>query len=135
MAPSDVEPMKKIVLLVDYDPRSIDAIRRCLAPLGVTLLLATDADAGEREFHRALPDLTLIQDLIPKRRGIDLCRSLKDSPAGQYQPVVLLADIRNGGRRRVIDSGCDTLIEKPFDDGTLVKVVRRFIPEAISFAS
>jgi CheY-like chemotaxis protein len=125
----------KIVLLVDYDPRSIDAIRRCLTSLGLTTLLATDADAGEREFHRAHPDLTLVQDLIPKRRGIDLCRSLKSSPAGQFRPVVLLADIRNGGRHRVIASGCDSLIEKPFDDATLLQVVRRFIPQAIPFAS
>jgi len=127
--------MTKIVLLVDYDPRSIDAIRRCLASLGVTTLLATDADAGEREFHRARPDLTLIQDLIPKRRGIDLCRSLKSSPAGQFHPVILLADIRNGGRHRVIASGCDMMIEKPFDDATLVAAVRRFIPQAFPFAS
>jgi CheY-like chemotaxis protein len=125
----------KTVLLVDYDPRSIDAIRRCLASLGVAVVLATDADAGERAFHKFHPDLTLVQDLIPRRRGIDLCRDLKCSQAGQFRPVVLIADIRSGGRHRVISSGCDSLLQKPFEDDALVEVVRRYIPNAFPFAS
>ena len=65
--------MKKTVLLVDYDPRSIDAIRRSLSTLHVQIVLAMDGEAGEREYHRTQPDLTLVQEIIPRKRGIDLC--------------------------------------------------------------
>ena len=61
--------MTKTVLRVDYDPLRIDAIRRSLATLGVHTVLATDGEAGEREFHRASPDLTLVRDVIPKKAG------------------------------------------------------------------
>jgi two-component system phosphate regulon response regulator PhoB len=121
--------MTKTVLLVDYDPASIDAIRRSLATLGVHVMLATDAEAGEREFHRALPDLTLIQDVIPKKRGIDLCRDLKNSLPGAHRPVVLLIFTRPGGRSPRLASRCDDWIAKPFDEATLLATVRKFFPE------
>ena len=120
--------MSKTVLLVDYDPRSIDAIRRSLTGMGVRILLATDGEVGEREFHRARPDLTLVQDVLPKKLGIDLCRDLKSSPSGHDGPVILLVHVRHGGRHRVLSSGCDEWIEKPFDEPTLLAAVRRFLP-------
>jgi DNA-binding response OmpR family regulator len=120
--------MTKTVLLVDYDPASIDAIRRSLATLGVRVVLATDADTGEREFHRALPDLTLVQDVIPRRRGVELCRDLKNSQLGAHCPVVLLIHARGGVRSARMMSRCDDWIEKPFSEQTLLAKVRRFLP-------
>jgi DNA-binding response OmpR family regulator len=117
----------KTVLLVDYDPRSIDVIRRALGPLGVIMILATDGERAEREFHRAHPDLTLVQEIIPKRRGIDLCRTLKSSRSAGRLPVILLAHARGGARARMLWAGCDDLIEKPFDEATLVAKVSKFL--------
>jgi len=127
--------MTKTVLLVDYDPRSIDAIRRFLAPLGVRTLLATDGDAGERVFHRVGPDLTFVQDVIPRKRGIELCRDLKTSPFGAGRPIVLLADLRGGGRGRILASRCDDWIEKPFDEHALLAKVRKFLPGLFPLAA
>jgi two-component system response regulator MprA len=121
--------MRKTILLVDYDPRSIDAIRRSLATLRVQTVLATDGEAGEREYHRVRPDLTLVQEIIPKKRGIELCRDLKSSARGAYHPVVLLACARGGGRSRLLASRCDDVIEKPFDEQTLIDTVRKFLPD------
>jgi len=121
--------MRKIVLLVDYDPRSIDAIRRSLATVRVQTVLATDGEAGEREYHRVRPDLTLVQEIIPKKRGVDLCRDLKNSESGARHPVVLIAVVRNGSRSRILASRCDDLIEKPYDEATLLAKVRKFLPD------
>lgn len=126
--------MSKTVLLVDYDPRSIDSIRRSLATVGLRTLLATDGEAGEREFHRIRPDLTLIQDVLPRKRGIELCRDLKNSSAGADRAVVLLAFVKNGGKHRLLTSRCDGWIEKPFDEPTLLSTVRRFLPGLAPFA-
>jgi two-component system response regulator AdeR len=116
--------MSKTVLLVDYDPRSIDSIRRSLATVGLRTLLATDGEAGEREFHRIRPDLTLIQDVLPRKRGIELCRDLKNSSAGADRAVVLLAFVKNGGKHRLLTSRCDGWIEKPFDEHRLLEVLQ-----------
>jgi DNA-binding response OmpR family regulator len=117
----------KTVLLVDDDPRTIDAVRRCLIPLGVRTLLATDAESGRREFFRALPDLMIVEDLIPKTRGYQLCRDVKSSMYGAYRPILLIGP-RNGGRRRLIASRCDDWIERPFDDAELAAKVIRLLP-------
>jgi two-component system OmpR family response regulator len=127
--------MTKTVLLVDYDPRSIDGIRRALSTLGVRTVLATDGETGVREFHRARPDLTLVQEVIPKMRGIDLCRALKSCPEAGHQPVILLACARGGARARMLASRCDDLIEKPFDEATLLAKVRKFVPALYPLAS
>jgi DNA-binding response OmpR family regulator len=127
--------MTKTVLLVDYDPRSIDAIRRTLAKLRVQTVLATDGEAGEREFHRMRPDLTLVQEIIPKKRGVDLCRELKSSARGAHHPVILLAVPREGSRYRLLASRCDDVIEKPFDEQTLIAKVRKFLPDLTSSAA
>jgi two-component system, cell cycle response regulator DivK len=119
----------KTVLLVDYDPQRIDAVRRVLASAGVRVLLATDAEAGRRVFNRILPDLTLIQDLIPITRGYRLCSELKRSAHGAGSPIVLFAFVRNGGRRRVLASGCDAWIENPFEEAVLVEAVARLLPD------
>jgi DNA-binding response OmpR family regulator len=121
--------MRRTVLLVDYDPRSIDAIRRCLATLQVQTLLATDGESGEREFHRVRPDLTLVQDVLPKKRGVDLCHDLKSSAFGAHSPVLLLACVQPGARYRLFTSRCDDVIEKPFDEATLIAKVRKFLPD------
>ena len=47
--------MARTVLLVDYDPRSIDAIRRSLATMGVRTLLATDGKWGSASFTGPAP--------------------------------------------------------------------------------
>jgi DNA-binding response OmpR family regulator len=121
--------MRKTILLVDYDPRSIDTIRRWLATLQVQTVLATDGETGEREYHRMRPDLTLVQEILPKKRGIDLCRDLKNSTLGAYHPVVLLAFVRDGGRYRLLSSRCDDVVEKPFDEETLLAKVRKFLQD------
>jgi two-component system response regulator MprA len=127
--------MPKIVLLVDYEPRSIDSIRRWLAILRVHLVLATDGEAGAREFHRTLPDLTLIQDVLPKKSGVELCRALKDTPSGERRPIILLTSTRNGGASRVLASHCDDWIEKPFDAAMLLTKVRKRLPGLSAAAS
>jgi two-component system, OmpR family, response regulator MprA len=127
--------VRKIILLVDYDPRSIDAIRRSLSTLHVQTVLAMDGEAAEREYHRMQPDLTLVQEIIPKKRGIDLCRDLKNSACGAQHPVVLLAFARSGGRSRRLASRCDDLLEKPFDEATLLAKVRKFLPDVTSSAA
>lgn len=119
--------MSKTILLVDYEPRSIDRIRSVLAGLGATLVLATDGGAAEREFQRSLPDLTLVQDVLPRKSGYQLCRDLKGSALGARRPVLLIARAHDGNRHRVLNSGCDDWISKPFDDPTLVAKVRKLL--------
>ena len=94
------------------------------------MVLATDGEAAERQFHRVHPDLTLVQEIIPKRRGINLCRTLKSNRLTGHLPVILLSQARGGARARMLAAQCDDLIEKPFDEATLLDKVRRFLTDS-----
>lgn len=119
--------MFKTVMLVDYDPRSIDRIRSVLAGLGVRFVLSTDGWSAEDEFVRALPDVTLVQEILPKKSGYQLCTDLKASPLGKRRRVLLLARAHNGNRDKVLESGCDEWISKPFEDATLLATVKKHL--------
>ena len=119
--------MSKTVLLVDYDPRSIDRIRSVLADLGVRIVLSTDGWAAEDEFVRTLPDVTLVQEVLPKKSGYQLCYDLKATALGRRRRVLLLARAHSGNRHKVMESGCDEWIPKPFDDPTLLAAVKKHL--------
>ena len=121
--------MSKTVLLVDYEPRSIDRIRAALKGIGVSMVLATDGWSAEAEFQRTVPDLTLVQDVLPKRTGYQLCRDLKSTPLGARRRVLLLARAHSGNRHRVLNSGCDEWIAKPFDEPTLIAAVKKHLAD------
>ena len=121
--------MTKTVLLIDYNPRSISRIRSLLNAAGYHTIVAHDGAQGIEEFERSSPRLTLIQDLLPKGHGFQVCRDLKETEHGRSRPIVLLTAPRSGGRRHeLLATKCDDFVEKPFDDETLLRIVRRIIP-------
>ncbi len=123
--------MSARVLLIDYDPCSICRIRGLLGALGLRTIVARDGIAGMQAFELHRPDLTLVQDLIPRRHGFDVCEALKKTSHGRVAPIVLLADLRNGRRHAVFSTGCDGCVEKPIDGWVLVQTIRSFLPEAV----
>jgi len=128
--------MARTVLLIDYSPRSISRIRTLLQETGYRTIVAHDAAEGMAEFRNATPELTLIQDLLPKGHGYEVCRELKDSEHGHRSPVILLTAPRSGGRRHeLLQTRCDDFVEKPFTDEALLTAVRKILPvELVSAA-
>ncbi len=121
--------MAETVLLVDYDPRSIARLRKLLTAKGLRVLLATDGPAGVEEFRRSLPDLTVIQDLLPKMHGFDTCREIKSTDEGQKRKVLMLS--RRGCRAARVESDCDAFIHKPFKDEALMERVDALLPRPV----
>lgn len=117
------------VLLVDYDPRSIRRLRSVLQECGVQALLATNGNAAVDAFKTCNPDLVVVQDLLPGRHGFDVCREIKSIEGGRARPVVLLFSPRPGRRNAARATGCDAILDKPFEDEALASLVRRFLPE------
>jgi len=121
--------MARTVLLIDYDPRSIESIKRLLRVSDTRLILARDGRSGLEEYHRSRPDLTVIQDLIPILHGFDVCREIKRSEGGADHPVVLLC--RHRSHAVLVDTKCDAYLKKPYDDEELLKVLNRLLPEGL----
>jgi DNA-binding response OmpR family regulator len=110
----------KTVLVVDDDADIRELITWKLGQAGYSTLVAADgeeglaaATAGDSE-GRA-PDLILVDWMMPKMSGIDVCRALRDNPATARIPLILLtANAQEADVELGFAAGVDDYIAKPF---------------------
>jgi len=117
------------VLVVDDNAQNLELLLAYMEELpGVRLLSATNgAEALEQvALHR--PDLILLDIMMPRMSGFEVCRRLKDSHKTRDIPVVMvtalneLADIEKGA-----DSGCDDFLTKPVNRHELLTRVKSLL--------
>jgi len=125
--------MSQRILLIDYDPRSIGRIRRLLRADGYEVHIAKDGLVGIDAFRRLEPGLTLVQDLLPKRAGEEVCQVLRDLAYGRYDAALVLIVPTCKKRKLQQDAPWyDDVLVSPFDDDTLMSVVRRLAGEVMA---
>jgi twitching motility two-component system response regulator PilH len=115
------------ILIADDSPTAVAVLRRILSPLGHKLVVAADGDQAARAVadEAARPDLVILDVVMPRHSGFELCRLLKSNPATRAIPVFLVtsktqAPDRYWGLRQ----GADEYLEKPVDAELLVKKVQ-----------
>ena len=120
------------ILLIDYEPRSIELVRKPLAALGYAVEVATDGLTGIEAFNRLAPDLVLIEAMIPKKHGFEVCQELKKTPLGKRTPILITTGVYKGRKYRTQALhiyGCDEYVEKPIAEEQLIGLVQRFLGE------
>jgi DNA-binding response OmpR family regulator len=120
------------ILLIDYDPRSIERLRAPLVQAGMQVEVAKDGLTGIKRFHELRPDLTLIEAMIPKKHGFEVCQELKRTPHGQASAVLIITSVYKGRKYRsqaMHNYRCDEYLEKPITDEALVSIIQRHLPQ------
>ncbi len=115
--------MKKRLLVIDDDPDILKVLKANLELYGYEALLADRWSAAQEELGSALPDLIILDRMLPDGDGIDICRRLK----GQYPklPIIMLtAKDRVSDKVTGLESGADDYIVKPFETLELVARVK-----------
>jgi TonB family protein len=123
------------ILLIDYEPRSIERFREPLITAGYAIEIATDGVSGIEAFHRLNPDMVLVEAMIPKKHGFEVCQELKRTPHGRRTPVLITTGVYKGRKYRTQALhiyGCDEYIEKPIAPEQLLKIVGKFFGSAAS---
>lgn len=116
------------VLVVDDDPRNIELLTHVLEPQGFSVLAAEDSEDGLALARLHLPDVILLDVLMPRLDGFEVCRRLKADPVTLYIPVVLITALRGARERaRGAEAGADEFISKPFDPVELVTRVKSLV--------
>jgi TonB family protein len=120
------------LLLIDYEPRSIERMRRPLEQAGIRVEVATDGAAGLEAFDRLQPDAVIVEAMLPKRHGFEVCQEIKKSANGKRTPVIVTTGVYKGRRYRTQAMhihGADEYLEKPLTDEQIVQTVKRFLAE------
>ncbi len=114
----------RTVLVVDDSPTAQRIIRLAVEAGGYRVLSASDGDEAIAVAMREIPDLIVLDIILPKKNGFQVCRHLKAFPETCGIKVVLLSsknhemDILWGKRQ-----GADGYLTKPFDAGQLVSCI------------
>jgi adenylate cyclase len=116
------------ILAVDDTPENLEILQMRLESKGYEVLLARDGEEGLAIAKDALPDLILLDIMMPKMDGIEVVRRLKADAALPFIPIILVtakadaADVVAG-----LEAGGDDYLTKPFDHAALLARVRSML--------
>jgi two-component system response regulator VicR len=110
------------ILLVEDDPMIVDALRYSLLKEGFEVLVASDGESGLRTALSERPDLILLDLMLPKMGGLEVCREVRKTSA----VPILMVTARGEEMDRVVglELGADDYIVKPYSTRELVARIR-----------
>ena len=114
------------ILIVDDSPSQLLGIQRIVEKLGHQTLTATDGAAGVEAAKAGLPDLVLMDVVMPNLNGFQATRTLRREATTQHIPVVLVTTKdQDTDRMWGMRQGAKAYITKPFSEDELSEVLER----------
>jgi len=101
------------LLIVDDEATILETIDHRFRKEGFTTFLADSAEEGMRLFKRVKPDMVILDILLPKRSGLDLCRAIRRE--NQTPILFLSAKGDDADRIQGLEIGADDYVVKPFN--------------------
>ena len=103
------------ILLVDDDPNILTMLGKQLEHWGYQVLTASSGEEGLARAQAEAPDLILLDIMMPKMRGREVCASLKAAPATAKIPVIFLSALGLPDHIRAgLELGAEDYLVKPF---------------------
>ena len=114
------------ILIVDDSPSQLLGIQRIVEKLGHQILTATDGAAGVEAAKAELPDLVLMDVVMPNLNGFQATRTLARDASTRHIPVILVTTKdQDTDRMWGMRQGVKAYITKPFSEDELSEVLER----------
>ena len=123
----------KYVLIVDDDPDLVETVSMILESKGYEVGKAYDGIEGEEAIKKRRPDVLVLDVMMPRKNGYQLCKELKANQATKGIPVVLLTAVGEAVPTTTYSHAegmaveAEDFIPKPVDAATLVEAVERLL--------
>jgi twitching motility two-component system response regulator PilH len=116
------------VLVVEDSPAQREAIKELLQKSGLDVAEATDGVEALEHIVSACPDLVVLDIVMPRMNGYEVCRRLKTDPKTQNVPVVMCSSKgEEFDRYWGMKQGADAYIAKPFQPKDLIGTVKQLL--------
>ncbi len=116
------------VLIADDNPQILELLEAYLEPLALQVILATDGQAAFEMAQRERPDLILLDIMMPKRSGFEVCRLLKDDPRYRDIPIIMVTALNElGDVERARECGAEDFLSKPVNKTQLLERVQNLL--------
>jgi two-component system response regulator VicR len=112
------------IVVIEDNPDISEIMDILLKDDGYEVIQSEDGSIAER-FHEVKPDLVLMDELLPGKRGSEWCKFIKADPALQHITVLLVSTMPNL-EQLAERSGADGFLEKPFNISELGSMIRSF---------
>lgn len=124
------------ILIVEDEPAIRELVSVNLRHAGYTVSEAETAEAARAQLDAALPDLVLLDWMLPGQSGVDFAKKLRADPRTSTLPIVMLtARAQEGDKLQGFDVGADDYVTKPFSPRELLARVRALLRRAVPEAS
>ena len=117
-----------LILIADDNPMNLKILTTRLAVEGYPTLTAADGEEALAVATAEQPDLILLDVMMPKIDGLEVCRRLKKDPTFPFTPIIMvtaMADAKDAVAG--LDAGADEYLPKPVDQQALVARVRSML--------
>lgn len=123
------------IMVVDDDPDMRETLEMILGSAGYQVVAACNGEECLAKLKEERPDLLILDLLMPKMDGFEVCKALKDPRRAKYahMPIIILSSIREGvsQRRYELETGVqldvDDYVEKPVESRVLLERVGRIL--------
>ena len=120
--------MPKHVLVVEDEPDTAELIEIHLKNDGYRVTVAGDGDQALKKVHKHMPDLVILDLMIPEITGVEVCKFIRKDPATQSIPIIMCT-AKTGEIDKILglELGADDYVTKPFSPRELLLRVKNLI--------
>ena len=116
-----------MILVVDDSPVELRLVTAALASGGYRILTAVDGEDAVEKAISEQPKLIVLDVVMPKKNGYQVCRTLKTTDETKNIPIVLLTSKnQDSDKFWGMKQGADEYLTKPFDSAALLETVARY---------
>ncbi len=130
-AGDDFDLSQSVILIVDDNAQNVELLQAYLESLPCRILTASDGLAAMRiveDPDGPTPDLILLDVMMPRMSGFEVCRKLKEDPATRAIPIMMVTALNElGDIERGVESGTDDFLSKPVNKLELITRVKSLL--------
>ena len=109
------------ILISDDSPTEVLLFQQAMQAMGHETVVARDGLEAEAKFLETAPDLVILDVVMPKKDGFQVCRKIKSDPRGQNIPVIIVSTRgQESDRYWGMRQGAHDYMVKPIDSATLL---------------
>jgi DNA-binding response OmpR family regulator len=119
------------ILLVDDEPSIVKMVGKRLEVEGFEVSIAMDGQEGLKKAQTETPDLMILDLMLPKLNGYEVCTMLKQDARFQKIPIVMFsAKAQDKDEKLGKECGADAYVRKPFKAQELIDQIKTLVPQA-----
>ena len=116
------------ILIADDEPNIVVALEYLLRRSGYEVHIARNGDEALRQVEAHVPDLVLLDVMMPQRSGYDVCKRMRERPDWRHIKIVMLsAKGRDAEVNRGLAAGADLYVTKPFSTREFVEKINALL--------